>query len=223
MEKEGYLVRLVSLAGLPTDGDAPPLEIALTPRGVAADANVELTGIGAVLRPRGDVLRIQQVVPNGGAADAGLGPGDAIVAIDGTRVTELGFDRATGAIRGWKAPPSPSASGAATVSWTSWSCASWCGYERLGSATSSRVSGGCRRKRKLSRRDRHHLAAPLRLDAGVSVDVGIAEGVQVGGEMARESRLARSARNTTCSLVRRKHALSPPDLTDMTLAVMRKF
>ncbi|TMB10581.1 MAG: PDZ domain-containing protein [Deltaproteobacteria bacterium] len=60
----------------------------------------ELTGIGAVLRPRGDVLRIQQVVPNGGAADAGLGPGDAIVAIDGTRVTELGFDRATGAIRG---------------------------------------------------------------------------------------------------------------------------
>ena len=100
VEKEGYLVRLVSLAGLPTDGDAPPLEIALTPRGVAADANVELTGIGAVLRPRGDVLRIQQVVPNGGAADAGLGPGDAIVAIDGTRVTELGFDRATGAIRG---------------------------------------------------------------------------------------------------------------------------
>src|SRR5438105_11782492 len=59
------------------------------------------------------------------------------------------------------------------------------GYERLGSATSSRVSGGCRRKRKLSLRDRHHLAAPLRLDAGVSVDVGIAEGVQVGGEMAR--------------------------------------
>jgi len=100
VEKEGYLVRLVSLAGLPTDGDAPPLEIALTPRGVAADANVELTGIGAVLRPRGDVLRIQQVVPNGGAADAGLGPGDAIVTIDGTRVTELGFDRATGAIRG---------------------------------------------------------------------------------------------------------------------------
>jgi hypothetical protein len=100
VEKQGYLVRLVSLGELPPDGDAPPLAIALTPREVAADAHFELTGIGAVLRPQGDALRIQQVLPNAGAADAGLMPGDEIVAIDGARVTDLGFERAVGAIRG---------------------------------------------------------------------------------------------------------------------------
>ncbi|HEY6807275.1 MAG TPA: carboxypeptidase regulatory-like domain-containing protein [Gemmatimonadales bacterium] len=98
--KEGYLVRLVPLGLLPEDGDAPPLSIALTPREAAADAKVELTGIGAVLSARNDALEIQRVVPNAGAFDAGLGPGDAIVAIDGSRVTDLGFDAAIGAIRG---------------------------------------------------------------------------------------------------------------------------
>lgn len=97
--KEGYLTRLVPLASLPEDGDAPPLAIALTPR-KTADAKVELTGIGAVLRAQGDALDIQQVVPGAGAADAGLGPGDAILAIDGARVTDLGFEGAVGAIRG---------------------------------------------------------------------------------------------------------------------------
>jgi hypothetical protein len=99
-EKQGYLVRVVSLGALPTDGDAPPLAIALTPREPGADTQVELTGIGAVLRPRGDALDIRQVVPNGGAADAGLGPGDAILAVDGASVTDLGFEAAIGAIRG---------------------------------------------------------------------------------------------------------------------------
>jgi hypothetical protein len=98
--KEGYLVRLVPLGPLPEDGDATPLAIALTPRQAGRDAGVELTGIGAVLRTRGDVLEIQQVVPGAGAFDAGLGPGDAILAIDGAPVTDLGFEAAVGAIRG---------------------------------------------------------------------------------------------------------------------------
>lgn len=100
VEKQGYLVRLVSLGQLPQDGDAPPLAIALTPRNAAADASFELTGIGAVLRAQGDALLIQRVIPSGGAADAGLVAGDEIVAIDGTRVTEVGMERAIGAIRG---------------------------------------------------------------------------------------------------------------------------
>jgi C-terminal processing protease CtpA/Prc len=93
-------VRVVPLGTLPKDGDAPPLAIALTPREPGADANFELTGIGAVLRPHGDALDIQRVVPNGGAADAGLGPGDAILVVDGASVIDLGFERAIGAIRG---------------------------------------------------------------------------------------------------------------------------
>ena len=98
--KRGYLVRLVSLRDLPREGDAPPLDIVLTPRDADPDAHVELTGIGATLRPRADTLQIQQLVPNAGAAAAGLIPGDQIVAIDGARVSDLGFDRAIGAIRG---------------------------------------------------------------------------------------------------------------------------
>jgi membrane-associated protease RseP (regulator of RpoE activity) len=100
VEKQGCLVRLVSLGELPQDGDAPPLAIALTPREAAADAHFDLTGIGAVLRAQADTLLIQQVYPNAGAAQAGLAPGDEIVAIDGARVTDLGFERAIGAIRG---------------------------------------------------------------------------------------------------------------------------
>jgi membrane-associated protease RseP (regulator of RpoE activity) len=98
--KRGYLVRLVSIADLPRDGDAPALDVALTPREANPDARFELTGIGATLRIRADALLIQQVVPNAGAADAGLIPGDQIVAVDGASVSELGFDRAIGAIRG---------------------------------------------------------------------------------------------------------------------------
>src|SRR5262249_34110886 len=97
--KKGYLVRLVSLGSLPEDGDAPYLAIALTPRDPGNGARVELTGIGAVLQARDQALEIQQIVPEGGAAEAGLVPGDEIAAIDGTSVKALGYERAIAAIR----------------------------------------------------------------------------------------------------------------------------
>jgi C-terminal processing protease CtpA/Prc len=40
------------------------------------------------------------VVPGGGAADAGLVPGDQILAIDGTPVARLGYEGSIGVIRG---------------------------------------------------------------------------------------------------------------------------
>jgi hypothetical protein len=98
--KRGYLVRLVALGPLPEDGVVQHLAIALTPRDPGEGPRVELTGIGAVLRAHDDVLEIQQVVPNAGAADAGLARGDQIVSIDGSAVTALGFERAIAAIRG---------------------------------------------------------------------------------------------------------------------------
>jgi hypothetical protein len=98
--QQGYLESLVSLGDLPEDGDARPLSIALTPQEAASDAHVEITGIGAVLQARGDAVYIMQVVPNGGASDAGLGAGDAILAVDGARVADLGYERTIGAIRG---------------------------------------------------------------------------------------------------------------------------
>ena len=61
---------------------------------------MELTGIGAVLSAKGDALLIGQVIEGGGAAAAGLGPGDAIIAIDGAVVVDIGFEEAIGRIRG---------------------------------------------------------------------------------------------------------------------------
>lgn len=100
VSQPGYLEKLVALGGLPQDGELPPLRVELTRRPAGSDASVELTGIGAILRPAGDGLRIGQLVPDAGAADAGLLQNDEIVAIDGTPVTALGYEGAIAAIRG---------------------------------------------------------------------------------------------------------------------------
>src|SRR3989449_2242535 len=99
-QKEGYLTRLVTLGPLPEEGDYPPIAIGLTPRASGDDASVELTGIGAVLEARREWLAAVNVVAGGGATDAGLVPGDQILAIDGTPVAGLGYERAIGVIRG---------------------------------------------------------------------------------------------------------------------------
>jgi RNA polymerase sigma factor (sigma-70 family) len=80
-----------------------PLElpdVELAPRQEGEPPRIELIGIGASLAPKGDVLVVGQLSPKGGAALAGLVPGDAIVAIDGRAVAELGFSGAIQRIRG---------------------------------------------------------------------------------------------------------------------------
>jgi hypothetical protein len=91
----GHNTRLVSGARPPG-----PVEIELSPVEADAGPRVELVGIGAVLRPRGDVLVVGEVLPGGGAEAAGLLPGDELVRIDGSPVTELGFAGAIQRIRG---------------------------------------------------------------------------------------------------------------------------
>jgi len=99
-EKEGYLMRIVTLGPLPEEGDYPPVAIGLTPRASGDDASFELTGIGAVLAARPEWLAVVDVVPGGGATDAGLVSGDQILAVDGTPVAHLGYEGAIGVIRG---------------------------------------------------------------------------------------------------------------------------
>lgn len=96
---EGHHGRVVSGIVVATT-DPPPIAIALTPTKKGEAPGIELVGIGAVLTAKGDALLIGQVLPGGGAAEAGLAEGDAVLAIDGTLVTELGFDGAIGRIRG---------------------------------------------------------------------------------------------------------------------------
>lgn len=73
--------------------DLSPVEDGEEPR-------IELAGIGAVLSADQDVLRIGRVVDGGGAAEVGLGAGDAILRIDGAPVGGLGFGGSIERIRG---------------------------------------------------------------------------------------------------------------------------
>ncbi|NMO20915.1 PDZ domain-containing protein [Pyxidicoccus fallax] len=81
-------------------GAPPPPPIGLNPVKEGEAERVEMVGIGTVLGPRDDVLMLGTIIPGGGAHEAGLQAGDAIVSIDGTLVVEMGFPTAVQRIRG---------------------------------------------------------------------------------------------------------------------------
>lgn len=92
--------RILSGLSVPEGGELGPVTIALSPVEPGEEPRMELVGIGAVLSARDDALLIGQVMAGGGAAQAGLGPGDAVVSIDGKNVVDLGFEEAVNRIRG---------------------------------------------------------------------------------------------------------------------------
>ena len=57
-------------------------------------------GIGAVVTRADDGLVLGTLVASGGAAAAGLHPGDVVLRVDGQPVTELGFSDAIQRLRG---------------------------------------------------------------------------------------------------------------------------
>jgi hypothetical protein len=77
-----------------------PLEFSLTKLKEDEEPKLELAGIGAVLTAGDDALVIGRVLDGGGAKEAGLVPGDAILRVDGVKVTELGFQGTILKIRG---------------------------------------------------------------------------------------------------------------------------
>ena len=92
--------RVISGLGVES-GETLRVDVELTPTEPGESPRVELAGIGAVLSGEGDVMRVGRVIEGGGAAESGIAPGDAIVAVDGVPVTELGF---TGAIQRLRGP-----------------------------------------------------------------------------------------------------------------------
>lgn len=91
--------RLVSVEA--REGEtAGPLLIDLGPLETGEEPRLELVGIGAVLEAKGDALVIKQVLPGGGAAEAGLVAGDGILAIEGEAAATLGFGGGIERIRG---------------------------------------------------------------------------------------------------------------------------
>ena len=77
-----------------------PELVALSPVAAGEEPQLELMGIGAALKAVGDALLITQAMPGGGAAEAGLTAGDAILSIDGVPVASLGFVGGIERIRG---------------------------------------------------------------------------------------------------------------------------
>ncbi|MCI0673543.1 MAG: carboxypeptidase regulatory-like domain-containing protein, partial [Myxococcaceae bacterium] len=89
------------LSGIAVREGAPAFQrIELRPVKEGESPQLELVGIGAVLSAREDALVLGEVLAGGGAAEAGLVTGDAIVKVDGVPVVELGFQTAVQRIRG---------------------------------------------------------------------------------------------------------------------------
>ena len=98
---DGHHARIVTGIEVPDGGVAGPIEVKLSPVADGEEPRVELAGIGATLERRGrGALRITLVSPGGGAAEAGLLPGDEIVSVEGATVAELGMAGAVDCIRG---------------------------------------------------------------------------------------------------------------------------
>jgi RNA polymerase sigma factor (sigma-70 family) len=77
-----------------------PVEVKLTPLREGETPGVELAGIGVGLAADEDALRVNMVMPGGGAATAGIAVGDHVVSIDGRSVVDTGFEAAIQSIRG---------------------------------------------------------------------------------------------------------------------------
>jgi membrane-associated protease RseP (regulator of RpoE activity) len=98
---DGHHARIVGGIDVRDGAVSGPVEVRLSPVAEGEDPRVELAGIGASLERRGrSVLRINGVVPGGGAAEAGLAPGDEVLAVEGRPISELGFGGAIDLIRG---------------------------------------------------------------------------------------------------------------------------
>jgi RNA polymerase sigma factor (sigma-70 family) len=101
----GHHGRVLGAIAVKDGEDSGPLTIDLAAVGEGEEAHVELVGIGAGLGRGSDSLQVLSVAPNGGAAEAGLAPGDSILDIEGTPVDKIGYGGALQMIRGAEGTP----------------------------------------------------------------------------------------------------------------------
>ena len=92
--------RVVGGLSVEPGGFLGPIEIRLRPLAPGEEPRTDLFGIGVGLAARNDGLVVTQVVSGGGAAEAGLAPGDLIVEVNGRPVAEIGFGGSVDTIRG---------------------------------------------------------------------------------------------------------------------------
>jgi len=95
VEADGYNRRIVTLPRGRTE-----VEVSLRPIATDQSPATDLVGIGAVVGRNDDGLVLGNLVASGGAAAAGLHPGDVVLRVDGLTVAELGFEEAISRLRG---------------------------------------------------------------------------------------------------------------------------
>jgi hypothetical protein len=95
VEADGYNRRIVTLPRGRTE-----VTVLLRPVGTDQTPATDLVGIGAVVNRNEDGLVLGNLVASGGAAAAGLHPGDVVLRVDGQPVSELGFVDAISRLRG---------------------------------------------------------------------------------------------------------------------------
>ena len=95
VEADGHHRKLLSGARAPAE-----LEVLLRPVEAGQTQSTDLVGIGAVVNRTEDGLVLGTLAPGGGAALAGLHPGDIVTRIDGIAVGDLGFTDAIQRLRG---------------------------------------------------------------------------------------------------------------------------
>jgi hypothetical protein len=92
--------RIVGGVEVVSGGASLPVIIELSPVEEGDEPRIELAGIGAVLTAEGDAVIVGRVLDGGGAAAAGMKPGDAIVAVEAMPVSTLGLEGTITNIRG---------------------------------------------------------------------------------------------------------------------------
>ena len=95
VESERYNRRIVTLARGRTE-----VEVSLRPLATDQAPTTDLVGIGAVVSRSEEGIVLGNLMPSGGAAAAGLHPGDLVLRVDGQPVSELGFVDAIQRLRG---------------------------------------------------------------------------------------------------------------------------
>lgn len=96
----GHHTKIVTGIEVAGAGEVGPLTIELEPTKDGEKPKTEIAGIGCAIGAVGDGLRVSEVFPGSGCAEAGLEIDDVIVAVDGVAVIELGFDSALQRLRG---------------------------------------------------------------------------------------------------------------------------
>jgi hypothetical protein len=99
VQHPGYVGRVESGIEL-AQGAAQRVDVALAPAAADGERALEIAGIGAVLVTQEQRLMVQDVVPHGPAAVAGIEPGEEVFSIDGRSTREQSFGDNIEAIRG---------------------------------------------------------------------------------------------------------------------------